>query len=333
MGRAIRRVAAGWEHPCYTDEDVERNFLLYRNRVGQFRPLYDRSYSLAKREWLDAVAQWEAGTHPDQQPKADGTPRAAAKYPEYWDWDGPPPDRFFYRPDWRPEAMTWWQAYETVSEGTPVTPAFATAEALVGFLATQPDFMGDGPRSRESAERLVRGGCRPPWSSSTGRGPRISSRRSDRRDEVSHPMRCLALCLLAVPLAAQPRAHSDVRVRTHKPAGVPLRRLHPRIAVTPSHPDTARRYAGTAGGEVGPLPPVATVGTPARWPWLLVPLGLGAVALAERGHRDWPSDSVSSAPPPVVPPPISTPEPAPLALELAAVAVGGAYIFTRRRGQ
>lgn len=50
-----------------------------------------------------------------------------------------------------------WCLYETVSEGTPVTPAFATADALVEHLATVGTEWG-GPLRRESAEVIVRRG-------------------------------------------------------------------------------------------------------------------------------------------------------------------------------
>ena len=36
--------------------------------------------------------------------------------------------------------MTWWQVYETVSEGTPVTPPFETREELVEYLVANGDF-------------------------------------------------------------------------------------------------------------------------------------------------------------------------------------------------
>jgi len=57
--------------------------------------------------------------------------------------------------------MTWFQAYETVSEGTPVTPPFATQEELIDYLATRGDFWdqhrGEGPWPRENARKFVLG--------------------------------------------------------------------------------------------------------------------------------------------------------------------------------
>lgn len=44
------------------------------------------------------------------------------------------PDREYYRPNWPEETMTHYQMYETVSEGTPLSPVFPTKEALGEWL-------------------------------------------------------------------------------------------------------------------------------------------------------------------------------------------------------
>ena len=80
MGREIRRVPADWQHPTeikqqlivsrrYGDlRDFQAAFAnpQYETRAV-FTPLYDHSYADARREWDEGRAQWEAGTHPDQQ--------------------------------------------------------------------------------------------------------------------------------------------------------------------------------------------------------------------------------------------------------------------------
>ena len=70
---------------------------------------------------------------------------------------------------------TWWQVYETVSEGTPVSPPFATPDELIDYLVAHGDFwdqqrrergdtiMNNDPWSREQAEAFVRG---PGWAPS-----------------------------------------------------------------------------------------------------------------------------------------------------------------------
>lgn len=65
-----------------------------------------------------------------------------------------------FREAWHqePPAGDGWQMWETVSEGSPVSPVFATPEELVDWM-TQP---GDGdwrrPYSREAAEAFVKVG-------------------------------------------------------------------------------------------------------------------------------------------------------------------------------
>jgi hypothetical protein len=147
MGREIRRVPAHWEHP----EREERNW-----QTGQlekfFMPLYDESYSVAITEWIKGHESWLKGEHPDQAKYPDET----AKYEFYAQWSGNPPAVNYYRPDWKPEEMTWYQVYETVSEGTPVTPPFETKEELIAYLVENGDSFSEGvPWTREGAEKFL----------------------------------------------------------------------------------------------------------------------------------------------------------------------------------
>lgn len=136
MGREIRKVPPNYVHPVYTDKDAPNP-----RAVGQDRPLFDQHYDDARREWIDGLAAWEAGTHPD---------RAIPSEPcEYWEWCGNPPDRAYYRP-WKDEEATWFQVWQTVSEGSPVSPPFATEEELIQYLAANGDFW-DQNRLKEQA--------------------------------------------------------------------------------------------------------------------------------------------------------------------------------------
>lgn len=149
MGREIRRVIPNWEHPRYTAEDAP-----FHDRIGAYKPLLDESYAAAKRDWLEGLAKWEAGERPSYW-------TAGEHSEEFWEWDGQPPQRGDFRPDWPEGSATWFQFYETVSEGTPLSPPFATENELIEWLSTHADFWGHGPRSRESAERMVRSGWAP----------------------------------------------------------------------------------------------------------------------------------------------------------------------------
>jgi hypothetical protein len=153
MGREIRRVPPNWEHP------KRQMWRPTKGYVDEYHPLYDEAFAPKMREWIAEWDKWERGERPDY------CSEESAKLP-YWEWAGGPPDPQYHRPDWKDEEMTWWQVYETVSEGTPVTPPFATPEALVDYLATHGDFWdqsrGDGAWSRENAEAFVkRGGWAP----------------------------------------------------------------------------------------------------------------------------------------------------------------------------
>ena len=70
--------------------------------------------------------------------------------------------------------MTWYQMYETVSEGTPETPAFETKEELVDYLVEHGDFSYQrspeifGKPSREAAKAFVDQGYAPSMVMSRG---------------------------------------------------------------------------------------------------------------------------------------------------------------------
>lgn len=88
------------------------------------------------------------------------------EHPRYTENDAPFHNRVgqykpLFRPDWPAGAATWYQAYETVSEGTPISPPFATEDELIEWLSTHADFWNQGPRTWESAVRFVRGGWAP----------------------------------------------------------------------------------------------------------------------------------------------------------------------------
>ncbi len=153
MGREIRRVIPNWEHPKKTKYNPWK-----RKEETSYVPLYDESYEKDISEWVKNHLLWENGTHPDQQEEVD--------HPRYFaEADGNPPDIDTYRPDWREEDATWFQLYETVSEGTPLSPAFSTKQELINYLCEHGDFwqqceeltMSNGVWARNVAEKFVNG--------------------------------------------------------------------------------------------------------------------------------------------------------------------------------
>lgn len=141
MGREIRKVPKGWQHP---------------ENEGVLQPLYDRDYETEISEWINFHNQWLKGEHPDQKKYSDAT----AKHKFYAQWSDNPPDIGYYRPKWKDSERTCFQMYETVSEGTPVTPVFETEEALVDYLVNVGERHG-GKHSRKAAEAFVKDGWAP----------------------------------------------------------------------------------------------------------------------------------------------------------------------------
>jgi hypothetical protein len=126
MGREIRRVPPNWRHP---KRNPDRN--PYRHTGLQ--PMYDCTFERRFAEWLEDFDRIRAGDLTDIQREV--YPRGLA------DWlcdEGQPIDPDYYRP-WKDEEATWFQLWETVSEGTPVSPPFATKEELADHLAEHGD--------------------------------------------------------------------------------------------------------------------------------------------------------------------------------------------------
>jgi hypothetical protein len=158
MGREIRRVPANWEHPrrkC-EHEPWRGGCDEAKAHGGEcYQPMNDDDFDTALAEWLNGYRLWKRGKHPDQE--------WMGKDSEYWDYAGAPPDPAYYRPKW--DSAEWYQVYETVSEGTPITPPFTTKEELVNYLVEHGDFWdqrrGHGGWNRENAERFVGAGWAP----------------------------------------------------------------------------------------------------------------------------------------------------------------------------
>ncbi|MEO1658134.1 MAG: hypothetical protein AAFR65_10450 [Pseudomonadota bacterium] len=161
MGREVRRVPANWDHP-------KRD---HYGRVSS-QPMYDEKIEDRLASWLADFDRIRAGGLTDDE--REWYPNGLAD----WMSDEAPPDPKYYRP-WADEDATWFQLWETVSEGTPVSPPFETAEELISYLAENGDFWdqkrchepdwaelwggtpGVSGWGRERAEAFVRAGWAP----------------------------------------------------------------------------------------------------------------------------------------------------------------------------
>ncbi len=126
MGREVRRVPPNWEHP--------------KNSSGSFQPMFNRNYHEEAKQWIDGFNSFKPTEH--------------CKY--YWEYNSPP-DEDSCVPYTKDEA-TWYQVYETVSEGTPCTPPFETQEELVKHLVEHGESYNPyckGEIDEESARKFV----------------------------------------------------------------------------------------------------------------------------------------------------------------------------------
>ena len=130
LRREVRRVPANWQHP--KDE-----------RTGRHNPLFPgENYADAAREFMEKA-------------NAEGLQAAI-------DWHGQAPDQNDYMPNWPESERTHYMMYEDTSEGTPISPAFATPEELARWLAdTGASAFGDSTASYEAWLRVANGGYAP----------------------------------------------------------------------------------------------------------------------------------------------------------------------------
>lgn len=110
MGREIRRVPRDWEHP--------------KDKDGHYIPMFDKEYDEAARKWMDELVAWEE----------KGRSRAEGMY--YWEW-GPPRRDTYRKRSWTEEEASCYQVYETVTEGTPVSPVFESRGEMKEWLIAQ----------------------------------------------------------------------------------------------------------------------------------------------------------------------------------------------------
>jgi len=97
----------------------------------EYVPMEDTDFPTALTQWEAGKAKWDAGERPSW----------AKDEPDYTfeDEEGPRPTPETYRP-YSEEEATWFQLFQTVSEGSPVSPPFATLDELATYLAEKGDF-------------------------------------------------------------------------------------------------------------------------------------------------------------------------------------------------
>lgn len=148
MGREVRKVPADWQHP--------------KDARGRYIPLHGGSFAESAAEWDESTARWAKGERRNW-----GNDTWQPIEPEYVgmtyeEWSGPRPVASDYMPDWPADQRTHLMMYEDTSEGTPISPAFATPEELARWLAdTGASAFGSMTASYEHWLHVCRGGWAP----------------------------------------------------------------------------------------------------------------------------------------------------------------------------
>jgi hypothetical protein len=148
MGREVRRVPPDWKHPT--------------GLLGAYIPLFDGN-DLHKRiaEWDVGAEQWAQGLRNDFNGGWVAI-RGDQENMSFGDWYGERPNPKDYMPEWAPEQSTHYMMYENTSEGTPISPAFATPEELACWLAdTGASAFGHITASYEAWLEIAKGGYAP----------------------------------------------------------------------------------------------------------------------------------------------------------------------------
>ena len=143
MGREVRRVPADWQHPIDP-------------ATGRYKPLFEgKDFAERLRKWNEENAKWSRGEFPDYADEAN-------RKMTYSEWDGDQPKSCDYMPAWPDAERTHLMMYEDTSEGTPISPAFATPEELARWLAdTNASAFGNDGASYEAWLRIAQGGWAP----------------------------------------------------------------------------------------------------------------------------------------------------------------------------
>ncbi len=145
------------------DEHNPPHFHAEYSGKEEFRPMYQQDFKEVysdfekdQKEWYQEYEAFENGKVFELTSKERIYSKANGNI--YEDWAGKPPSSpspYGYMPKGE-----WYQLFETVSEGTPLSPPFKTKEELVEWLVNNKDFW-DRQWTRPQAEGMVKSGWAP----------------------------------------------------------------------------------------------------------------------------------------------------------------------------
>lgn len=157
MGREVRMVPANWEHPKYPND-------YYRDHLrGRYVGLHKYNFKESFGEWMEGFEKWSQGLHESYGDGPKWTPIPDEyKGMRYSEYAGSCPSPDDYMPDWPESERTHYMMYEDTSEGTPISPAFATPEDLAQWLVdNEASAFGSSTGSYEHWLCLAKGGWKP----------------------------------------------------------------------------------------------------------------------------------------------------------------------------
>lgn len=156
MGIDVRKVPEGWEHPTewkFGHRPASEDPLAYRahevswTKAGHnaFIAQHDEDWLSAWREWQWERIKWYVSIPFFWVATMLGLGCAFSKWgspriPDscsFEEWHGTRPDFHSCHPRWREKDRTHFQLYQTVSEGTPISPVFANLEEMAQWCGTQ----------------------------------------------------------------------------------------------------------------------------------------------------------------------------------------------------
>jgi len=150
MGREVRMVPANWQHP--------------KDARGIYVPLFDGAKFVEEvAAWDLHDAKWSEGLRENFVQAGQWAPLDAAWVGRtYAEWSGKRPKPEDYTPVVAPGTATHLMMYENCTEGTPISPAFATPEELARWLIdNEASAFGDQGASYEGWIRVAQGGYAP----------------------------------------------------------------------------------------------------------------------------------------------------------------------------
>ncbi len=151
MGRELRMVPPGWHHPIEFARDRQGYMQIHHI------PLLGGSYSKSSQKWDEDNNQWNLGFVDDYKGGYKAKTDESIYKGSYEDYEGPRPVAEHYMPEFPPGTATYFMMYENVTEGTPISPSFATPHELAMWLSSF--WRGDG--NYQQWLRIIEAGSSP----------------------------------------------------------------------------------------------------------------------------------------------------------------------------